>query len=122
MNIGEKIKLLRKEKGLTQKQLAELIHKSEITVRKYEANDISLTVDVFIDILNVLDSKLIIETNDNCDNLLRQYIDSLNLYMTDEKYKEIESFIKQYITFSCSSTLEGEMMCQNMSRVNRTKK
>lgn len=99
MNIGERIKLLRKEKGLTQKQLAELIHKSEITVRKYEANDISLTVDVFIDILNALDSKLLIETNNYCDNLLRQYIDSHNFDMTEDKYKEIENFIRQYIFF-----------------------
>lgn len=119
MNVGERIKLLRKEKNITQKQLANAIHKSEITVRKYEANDIQLTVDVFIDILNALDSKLIIETNGYCDNLLREYIDSLNLDITEEKYKEVESFIKQYILFACNPELRNEIMHGSM---NKTKK
>lgn len=110
MNIGEKIKLLRKEKGMTQKELAAAIHKSEITVRKYEANDTAMTVDIFIDVLNVLDSKMLIESNEYCDNLLRQYIDSLNLDITDEKYKEVESFIKQYILFACNPQLRNKMM------------
>lgn len=35
--IGTNIKKYRKEKGYTQKQLAELIGKAEITIRRYEA-------------------------------------------------------------------------------------
>lgn len=103
MNIGEKIKLLRKERGLTQKQLADAIHKSEITVRKYEANDISITFDVLQDILEVLDSNILIETKDYSTNLLRQYIDSLNLDISDEQYHEIELFVENYILFKCNA-------------------
>lgn len=116
MNIGERIKLLRKEKGLTQKELALAIHKSEITVRKYEANDTAITIDVFMDILNALDSKMLIESNEYCDNLLRQYIDSLNLDITDEKYNEVENFIKQYILFACNPQLRNEIMHRSMKK------
>lgn len=44
MNIGANIKKYRKEKGLTQQQLADLIGKSTIGVRKYEANDIKISL------------------------------------------------------------------------------
>lgn len=36
MSIGENIKKLRKNKGLSQKQLAEILNLSEITIRRYE--------------------------------------------------------------------------------------
>ena len=39
MNIGERIKSLRKQKGLTQKELAKLSSISEISIRKYESGD-----------------------------------------------------------------------------------
>lgn len=119
MNIGERIKLLRKEKGMTQKELAAAIHKSEITVRKYEANDTAMTIDVFMDILNVLDSKMLIQSNKYCDNLLRQYMDSLNLDITDEKYNEVENFIKEYILFSCNPKLRGELMHGSMNKIKK---
>lgn len=54
MNIGENIKKFRKEKGLTQKELAEKISKSTITVRKYEANDTVPPIDVLGDIATEL--------------------------------------------------------------------
>lgn len=39
MNIGEKIKNLRTEKGMTQKELSKLSGIAEITIRKYENHD-----------------------------------------------------------------------------------
>lgn len=54
MNIGENIKRYRKEKKLTQQQLADQINKSTITVRKYEANDTLPPIDVLGDIATVL--------------------------------------------------------------------
>lgn len=44
MNIGANIKKFRKEKGLTQKELAEKIGKATITVRKYEASDTRVSI------------------------------------------------------------------------------
>lgn len=96
MDIGEKIKFLRNKKGLTQKQLANLIHKSVGTVKKYESNEISITFDVLEDILKVLDAELTITTNSR-DNYLRQYIDTLDINVPEEKYIELEKFIYYYI-------------------------
>ena len=45
MNIGANIKKFRKEKGLTQQELAEKISKSTITVRKYEAGDVNVSLN-----------------------------------------------------------------------------
>ena len=125
MNIGERIKLLRKEKGMTQKELATAIHKSEITVRKYEANDVAITVDVFLDILEALDSKMLIESNDYCDNLLREYIDSINVDITEELYNRLEDFIyHSIIVLSSMHDLDkaNDSYNQITGRINRHKK
>lgn len=42
MNIGENIKKFRKEKGFTQQQLADLMGKSTISIRKYESGEVAL--------------------------------------------------------------------------------
>lgn len=55
MHIGVNIKKLRKERGLTQKELSEKINKSTIAVRKYEANDTTPPIDVLRNIADVLD-------------------------------------------------------------------
>lgn len=54
MNIGEKIKNARKEKKMTQRELAESIGKGFSTVQKYELNLIQPPVDVIEDISKVL--------------------------------------------------------------------
>jgi len=54
-NIGETIKAIRKHRNLTQKDLAKLINKSEITVRKYESGQITLNTDTLHKIANALD-------------------------------------------------------------------
>lgn len=54
MNIGKNIKKYRKEKGMTQKELAEKINKSTITIRKYEANDTTPPIDVLGQIATIL--------------------------------------------------------------------
>lgn len=45
MNIGESIKYWRKQKNMTQKQLAELADISEISIRKYETNERKPKID-----------------------------------------------------------------------------
>lgn len=50
MAIGQNIKKYRKEKGLTQKSLGDIINKKEITVRKYESNDISPSIEILKEI------------------------------------------------------------------------
>ena len=53
--VGKNIKKYRKEKGYTQKQLAELLGKAEITIRRYEACYMMPTVQGVEDICKVLE-------------------------------------------------------------------
>lgn len=55
---GNRIKTLRKLKKITQKELAEKINKSEITIRKYESGDITISIDTLKEISRALDVKL----------------------------------------------------------------
>ena len=54
-NIGLKIKEIRKEKKLTQSQLAKLINKSVITVRKWESGERTPNIDTIKQIATALD-------------------------------------------------------------------
>lgn len=56
--IGEKIKKSRSEKKITQKELAELIEKTESSIRKYEKGLIQIPGDVLEKIAKVLDISL----------------------------------------------------------------
>lgn len=58
MDIGEKIKKIRLEKGFTQPQLAEKISKSESTIRKYESGSVKVTMETLNVISNALDVNL----------------------------------------------------------------
>lgn len=55
MSIGENIKKYRKEKGLTQKELADKIGKDFSTVQKYELNISQPPIDVLNRIADTLD-------------------------------------------------------------------
>ena len=56
MTIGERIKELRIKKGLTQKQLANQTGLSEISIRKYEADERRPKIETIRKISTVLDS------------------------------------------------------------------
>lgn len=76
-NVGLNIKKYRKEKGLTQEELANKIGKSTITIRKYESGDILPSLKSVYEIAKVLeisDSDIIgeVEVYTGCD-IDRQY-------------------------------------------------
>jgi transcriptional regulator with XRE-family HTH domain len=54
--IGQRIKLLRKRKGLNQTELAKLLGKSLRTVQKYETGEIEVSVAVVNQMADILDS------------------------------------------------------------------
>lgn len=54
-HIGERIKLYRKNKQLTQEQFAQMIHKSKSAVSKYECGEISIDIDTLCEIAEVLE-------------------------------------------------------------------
>lgn len=81
MSIGENIKKFRKEKGFTQKQLAQEIDKKERTVQKYEANEVTPPIDVIIKIGEILGVSTTLLINDmdytNIDILRKKTDDAM---------------------------------------------
>ena len=51
MNIGQRIKMRRKELGMSVDRLAELINKNRATIYRYEKNEIENTTTVGLDIV-----------------------------------------------------------------------
>lgn len=59
MTIGSNIKRIRREKKLTQTELAKKINKGLRTVQKYESDDINIPIDILKDISKALNVELI---------------------------------------------------------------
>ena len=84
MNLGEKIKLARKEKKITQQELANKIGKSKSTIEKYEADKVeNIPYETLEKISNVLDISieelLPIDVNDWISNsILMDFINTNN--------------------------------------------
>lgn len=57
-SIGERIKKYRKNKNLTQQQLADLLGKSKSIIQKYEANSTNVSIEVLREISDILGVKL----------------------------------------------------------------
>ena len=55
MDVGQKIKEIRRMSGMNQKKLADEINKSTSTLKKYENGEVAITVDVLMDIAEVLE-------------------------------------------------------------------
>ena len=56
MILGSRIKSLRKAKGLTQEQLANLINVTKVSICCYEKGNRTPNLETFIDLVNVLDT------------------------------------------------------------------
>ncbi|MDP4178046.1 MAG: helix-turn-helix domain-containing protein [Bacillota bacterium] len=54
MNVSENIKKYRKQKNITQKDLARILNKSERMVQKYESGEVTPNLDVLSEIANAL--------------------------------------------------------------------
>ena len=109
MNIGEKIRNLRVKNKLTQKELADKINKSTITIRKYESQSIVPPIDVINQLSNLFnispsylvdDAKNITDINNTLylndtfiNNLFNHNSDELILNDSD-KFSNIPEEIK----------------------------
>ena len=108
MSIGENIKIHRKYKGLTQKQLADKIGVSEITVRRYEKNNNIPNVAIIdkfaaaleISVFELLDNnydkaeyELLNGLSNGCDNLLN-LVSSFEDSAKEESIKNFRNLIK----------------------------
>ncbi|MFR5265540.1 helix-turn-helix transcriptional regulator [Clostridium sp.] len=79
--IGSLLKIYRKEKTLTQKQLGERINKSEITIRKYE-NGAKIPKSVFLELCSVFNIAPITWISNVYDSNQRE--EYTNLFLNDE--------------------------------------
>lgn len=102
MTLGERIKLERKKKGITQKQLAEKINKGFSTVQKYEIDVITPPLDMIQKIADALGVKAvdILFDKDKATLYKQQNTEAINIAFYEfEKYtdKRIEEdMIKKY--------------------------
>ena len=55
--VGLKIRSFRKSRGMSLTEFANLLNKSVSTVSKYEYGEVSINVDVLVDICNIFQSK-----------------------------------------------------------------
>ena len=56
MILGSRIKTLRKEKGLTQQQLADLVNITKVSICCYEKGNRTPNLETFMDLVDVLDT------------------------------------------------------------------
>lgn len=104
MNIGDNIKKIRKEKGLTQKQLAEAIGVSTITIQNYENNRRQPNIDMLNKIGSVLDVFIFsFEEENKTDENRKNY--SLEQYMYSLGYEIIMDSAEGYVILKAP---EGE--------------
>lgn len=88
MTTGEKIKFFRKEKGLSQKELAELSGVSEISIRKYEADSRKPKIETLLKIADVLCAPL--------ETLSEGFRDIGNMLETIKLRNSLENIKKDY--------------------------
>lgn len=81
VSIGENIKKLRKNKGLSQKQLAEILNLSEITIRRYEKSSNIPTIETLDKIAIALDVPLneLLGTNATTNDIGNKIISAQSL-------------------------------------------
>jgi len=99
MGFTQRIHLLRKERGLTQQQLADLIGKSKTAISNYESGRIEPSLEELVNLSRVLNCSidyLLIGTNDSKKEL-RRFEEDLN---EEERFEvklalaEIKGYLK----------------------------
>lgn len=92
MSVGENIRKLRKEKGLTQKQLGELCGMKEANIRKYELNKANPKIETIKRIASALNVNALDITG-------IQYFDLItDLDELKKELSEVEQFEKLFIS------------------------
>lgn len=85
LSMGQNIKKYRKEKGITQNKLGEIIGKKEITIRKYESGDIPPSIEILKEIAKTLEIDV------------SKLLDTVSLYPDEIIKASSDYFLEQYI-------------------------
>lgn len=108
LTIGDKIKAIRKERGLTQKEFAKKINKSERMIQKYENSEVEPRIEVLREIALALDisfSELInprntpININESIDKFKNEYVDFIIDFeqLNDEGKNKVINYTKDLL-------------------------
>lgn len=108
LTIGNKIKVIRKERGLTQKEFAKRINKSERMIQKYENSEVEPRIEVLREIALALDisfSELInprnipININKSIDKFKNEYVDFIIDFeqLNDEGKNKVINYTKDLL-------------------------
>ena len=89
MGLGIEIKKARKKSKLTQKQLGELIGRSEVTIRKYEADDVTPSLEIIEEIANALEIQSYELLNYESSPYVRDTIEYKTNDLVEEKAFEV---------------------------------
>ena len=103
MILGTRIKQLRKEKGLTQEQLASLINVTKVSVCCYEKGNRTPNLETFMDLVNVLDTtpnyllgsdtKVVMEEDEDYSVVLPK--EDIQILMELRKKKELITLLRK---------------------------
>ncbi|RXM74764.1 helix-turn-helix domain-containing protein [Clostridium tetani] len=107
MKVGENIKKYRKKKGLTQKELAKKINLSEISIRRYEKNINTPTIEVLNQIAEALEvsvSALIGEPFSQA--LLNKIIKNITSNDPIKEISDLTNIDISYLLYTYSSNAE----------------
>lgn len=101
LTIGDKIKAIRKERGLTQKEFAKKLNKSERMIQKYENSEVEPKLEILKEICNKLNVDMadLIDSNVIDKNRLFSIMKSKNITI-EQLSKETEipiNILNQYI-------------------------
>ncbi len=92
MNLGSRIAKLRKEKGITQQQLAELIYVTDKTISSWESNRTEPNLEMIIKISEILDGSIgYLIYGDNPKNDIETEI---KIKLSNYEFKIIENIMK----------------------------
>lgn len=97
MNLGNKIARLRKEKGLTQEQLGELLFVSDKTISSWEANRTEPSLEMLVSISEILEESVgNLIYNDSSKNDVETEI---KIKLSKEEFECVENIMKQEAKF-----------------------
>ena len=134
MSIGENIKKIRKEKGITQKELGKMLGVSQSAIGQFENDKSNPKIETIVKIANALDVNVSCLINtDEYNNLIATQVEEkiLNAYIEASTYEDIEEIkkpdlLKQrtkyytlYNQLNCTGKLEAVKRVEELTEIKR---
>ncbi|MDB2076538.1 helix-turn-helix transcriptional regulator [Clostridium paraputrificum] len=131
INVGLAIKEARKKNKITQKQLADLISKSERMIQKYENNEVTPSLDVVKDISKKLNTNIYTLLVNDAINIINETINEnekeidkiQNMLVLDAQCSKNtllnENLIKKWFLDDIKALIDETLTSNNVLRYNR---